>query len=444
MKKRQTNGLKLGVVALAVALMAGCGGSADSPSAGAPTSETTASVLAVTKTAAGLSVSTPAVSATSPATVLAQSQYTFAATLTAGPNAGRSLSGTLMLKAESEDGATELEGRLVLTPATPAVAAPGTSASATAGQVAALQEELRSQLSALRTAYRADIDALAQTARAALSAGAAAPAAVPASGASSAEAERNRRGPLTAAQREAIQTFKSAFAARTAQFHADVAAATLAIDSQLAALGVTRSGVAGRGDDEGEGRSASQRGFKVEGTLAPDGRIDLTLQAPDKSVWHATGQAEANGNWSGPLTGPAAGDVGTWTASPGTGATPSPPPPAASAPPSAPTPPAPPATTPPPPTPPVPPVPPVPPAPTPPPPPPAPVGSVSAGSTKYANLCAGCHTSVVRTNVLNVTKASTVGALNAAITKVGTMRSLDASMSAQDRLDVAAYISSAK
>lgn len=45
---------------------------------------------------------------------------------------------------------------------------------------------------------------------------------------------------------------------------------------------------------------------------------------------------------------------------------------------------------------------------------------------------------------MSVAKASTVSALNAAIAKVGSMQSLGSALSAQDKLDLAAYIASAK
>jgi cytochrome c553 len=63
---------------------------------------------------------------------------------------------------------------------------------------------------------------------------------------------------------------------------------------------------------------------------------------------------------------------------------------------------------------------------------------------KYGNFCASCHTANVGRNVLNVTRASTLNGLNAAISGVGVMRSLGSAMSAQDKLDVSAYINSAK
>ena len=45
---------------------------------------------------------------------------------------------------------------------------------------------------------------------------------------------------------------------------------------------------------------------------------------------------------------------------------------------------------------------------------------------------------------MSVTKASTVSGLDASIAKVGSMRSLSSALSAQDKLDLAAYIASAK
>jgi len=50
----------------------------------------------------------------------------------------------------------------------------------------------------------------------------------------------------------------------------------------------------------------------------------------------------------------------------------------------------------------------------------------------------------VKNNVLNVTKASTVTGLNSAIASVGTMSFLNTALTAQDKLDLAAYINSAK
>jgi mono/diheme cytochrome c family protein len=69
---------------------------------------------------------------------------------------------------------------------------------------------------------------------------------------------------------------------------------------------------------------------------------------------------------------------------------------------------------------------------------------VAAGATVYANYCAGCHTATVKNNVLNVAAATTSAAIDAAIAKVGSMNSLSAALNAQNKLDLAAYIVSAK
>jgi mono/diheme cytochrome c family protein len=72
------------------------------------------------------------------------------------------------------------------------------------------------------------------------------------------------------------------------------------------------------------------------------------------------------------------------------------------------------------------------------------VGDIAAGLTKYTTYCAGCHTSNVKANVLSVTKATTVAALDAAIAKVGSMGSLANTLTMQDKLDITAYITSAR
>ena len=67
-----------------------------------------------------------------------------------------------------------------------------------------------------------------------------------------------------------------------------------------------------------------------------------------------------------------------------------------------------------------------------------------AGLAKYSTYCAGCHTANVKNNVFNVTNASTVGGLEAALASIGAMKGLASALTAQDRLDIAAYISSAR
>src|SRR5512134_2493341 len=107
---------RISAIALAGALLFGCGGGTENT--GAPT-ETAASVQ-VRETATVLSVKTTLPSgSTATSTEMQSMLYTFAATIS-GPDAGLALNGTLVLKGERhDDGSTEIEGRLL-----PSVAVP--------------------------------------------------------------------------------------------------------------------------------------------------------------------------------------------------------------------------------------------------------------------------------------------------------------------------------
>ena len=72
------------------------------------------------------------------------------------------------------------------------------------------------------------------------------------------------------------------------------------------------------------------------------------------------------------------------------------------------------------------------------------MGDIATGLARYTTYCAGCHTANVKNNVMSVTKASTLTGLNASIVSVGTMSFLNTALTAQDKLDIAAYINSAK
>ena len=120
--------MRLSAVAMASALLFGCGGGQDTtPVVGAATESVqmagTASALSVRMPSVAPSASSSSgvasTSTTSSATtVLMQTQYAFAATFTAGPHAGQNLAGTLLLRMEDEDdGTIEVEGQLVPTTA---------------------------------------------------------------------------------------------------------------------------------------------------------------------------------------------------------------------------------------------------------------------------------------------------------------------------------------
>jgi Cytochrome C oxidase, cbb3-type, subunit III len=410
--------LRLSALSLAVAVLYGCGGSNDATSAEGTAAQ--GSSVQLTETASAVRVTAAASTDPSmPSVVVLQSQYTFAATL----SSGGTMAGTLMLKGEDEDGVTEVEG--VLIPAAATLAA--TPTPDVLAQAAALKDQLKRGLADLRTAYRADIAALSQTLRTAMAAGA---------------ATTGDRKVMTPAQQAALQQFKDAFAARTTQYHSDTAALALDIQTQLAALGIAPS----RGGDDDK----SAGGYKVKGTLAADGKVNLVLSKGTGTSIHLLGRAGTDGNLSGTLTGPAAGDQGSWTATTGTG-TPPPPPPAPTPPP-----PPPPAPTPPPPPPPAPtPPPPPPPAPTPPPPPPPaptppppPAASAANGKVLYnttpagALACSVCHTASPANNVSSVLKGANKPTViaNAISQGTGGMGTLAGKFTDAQLADIAAYL----
>ena len=282
MNPMQRKVLRLTAMGLAVAGLFGCGGGQGGSDSGAAAAQ--ASSVQMTQTATALRVSALASSDASTAEmVMAQTQYRFAASINAGANAGKALVGNLMLKAETDDGITQVEGVLVL--GDPASVG---STSSTQAQIDALKAELKTRLAALREVYNADIATLSETLRAALAAGAA--------------TDGSKK--LTAAQREALLRFKAAFNARTTQYQADVAAVTLEIRTQLAVLGGASSG-----------DWAAQGSYEVKGTLATNGSVDLYIKISDRRVLHATGQSAADGSFAGSFVGPAVGDQGTWSAS---------------------------------------------------------------------------------------------------------------------------------
>lgn len=396
--------LKWTATALAAAALLGCGGGAEDAASNAdgPTS-----VVQVTAIAAGLKVTASATGAGAPdQTVRESTQFSFSASLASGTHAGQSLAGTLILKGADANGITEVEG--VLLPAT------GTAAlnAAALARAAALQEELTAAVLTLRTTLRADIESMSAVLRDAMAAGA---------GSSASP---------TAAQSQALAQFTDAFTAVNARYRSEVAALNAQALAKVGALSATQKDGDdddGEGDDDDDSDDDDEGGgapplpggdIAVVGTIDAQGRVDLRLKLSDQTVISAVGQAAADGSLSGTLSGPDSTDQGTWTA--GAVAMPAPP---------APTPPTPPPASPPPP---------------PPPPPAAPVGDATAGLAKYTNFCASCHTDNVRRNVLNVTGASTLNGLNAANSSVGVMRFLGTAMSAQDKLDVVAYINSAK
>ena len=93
--------------------------------------------------------------------VLAAVTLAFTATPTAGADPG--LTGTLMLRTEVENGATELEGRII-----PSATVNGANVDPAA--LTALVAEIKARVDPLRTAFVAEVDALKQKLKADLAA----------------------------------------------------------------------------------------------------------------------------------------------------------------------------------------------------------------------------------------------------------------------------------
>jgi len=191
---------------------------------------------------------------------------------------------------------------------------------------------------------------------------------------------------LTAAQSQALLQFKQSFATLHLKYRSDVST----LNALLLAESATGDGATVVPDED----------LQVSGTIDAQGQAALRVVLAGQSVLQVTGSTAADGSMAGDLAGELtvqnSADLGTWTA-------------AAQAMPAS-----------------------------------APVGNVAAGLAKYTALCASCHTDNVRRNVLNVAAATDVARLNAALAGIGSMTFLRAGMSTQDKLDVVAYILSAR
>jgi len=276
-------------IGLSAAMLLGCGGGGDSSLA---QSEQLATVQ-VSETATILSVKAELPDGAGTSSSEMQSRlYTFAAKVSAGPDAGLELRGTLVLKGDREDdGATEVEGRLL-----PDVVEAGTPSSASAD----LKSQFEAKRRELKVALRADVDALSTTLRRALAEGA-----VP-----------GGDEPSTA-QKEALAAFKVSFMQRMTEYHA-------ALSALIADFRASSQPNMGSDDDDDK----ASEGYEVEGTVDAQGAMNLTVRLGDKGKVLATGTIGADGSvQNGILTGPGSGSVGTWSAMPA-GATALPPAPA--------------------------------------------------------------------------------------------------------------------
>ncbi len=271
-------------VALAIALLFGCGGGGDSssslpeqPAAAQPQEAAPAQPAAVQlrETATVLSVRTELPSSGDTARFEAQAlNYSFAAHVDTGPDAGYALTGRLELKGEREDdGLTEVEGHLY------------PDADASMATRAESRARFDADRKALRDALREDITVLAAELKLALADGAA-----------------SRSDASGAARREALQAFKAKFNRRIEAYRA-------ALSARIAEYrGANRDAGTG-GDDD-----SAAKGYEVHGTIDANGVVNLIASLGDKGKLRASGMIAADGRAQGSLTGPASGDQGTWTA----------------------------------------------------------------------------------------------------------------------------------
>jgi hypothetical protein len=65
-----------------------------------------------------------------------------------------------------------------------------------------------------------------------------------------------------------------------------------------------------------DGTTSTMADITVTGTLTQDGKITLTFDLGGGAKIVGTGQSDAKGKYTGAFTGPASGDIGTWSANP--------------------------------------------------------------------------------------------------------------------------------
>jgi len=262
---------------LAASLVFGCGGGGTGDASMATQGES----VQMLASPSAVEVIAPGASRTGTAAVQwATRQFAFRAAVTGGMHTGRSLAGTVLLKAESDGaGGMTLQGRLLL----------GTSAAPagpTGDAVAAVVADIRARADMLHATFRSNVEALLATLRGDLAAA------------------------TTQAQRDAArQAFIAAFTALNLKLQQDMAALLAEFRARLAAIGVVEPNAMVPGDD-GNARS----GFEVVGTIDAHGAVTLEIRLGPGNVVHAVGQVGADGGISGTFTGPAADDTGRWTA----------------------------------------------------------------------------------------------------------------------------------
>lgn len=276
---------------LSGATLLGCGGGGGSTSG-----TTSAESVTLTETATRVTISSTGSNGSRQWSAM---HFNFTADVTAGTNAGSTISGLLLLKGEADDddgdasngtGATAVEGKLL-------IGMLPLAGSGNAAQGLALRSAFRDQSELLRANVRADLLKLRDQLKTDLAAAA-----------------------DDAAKQAAKQTFTDAFKALLGKFQQDMAALVMQLRDQLVALGLDPSRLLPGGRD-GSRRGHGRGGFDVKGVIAADGGITATVELGDEQVIKVTGRSQVDGSFKGSFTGPAADDAGTWTAMAVTGPT---------------------------------------------------------------------------------------------------------------------------
>src|SRR2546423_6480953 len=232
MKRWSLPRARLAACAVAGVLVFGCGGGGTSDTSTAMQGDTVqmlSSPSGVEVVALGASRN----GSTTPTVQWATRQLAFRAAVTAGAHTGRTLSGTVLLKAESDGhGGMTLQGRLL----------PGTSAAPsgpTGDAVAGIVADIRARVESLHATFRGKVEALLATLRSDLAAA------------------------TTEAQRDAArQAFVAAFTALNTSLQRDMAALLAEFRDRLAAIGVVEPNPMVPGDDP-----AARGGFELAGTI---------------------------------------------------------------------------------------------------------------------------------------------------------------------------------
>jgi hypothetical protein len=300
----QRLGLSL-VTASAFTLVACGGGGGDdnaSPSAldsGAPPSLQSLSTDEQTSVSISSSTSTSTTTGTTTTQIMRTAALDFEGKVNAGPSQGTELKGKLQLNAKSTDGGKNFDvtGTLVqrssMTENDPQL---------TDDQKAQINAALKKFYDSTKMDYekfRLGVSTLVKANDALLKVQREAWAAVPA-GAPDAQAQYQA---ITDKVKTILDEFNKQLDALQATLTKDLKALNEALLAEIKAI-------------KPGGTTSTMADITVTGTLTQDGKITLTFDLGGGAKIVGTGQSDAKGKYTGAFTGPADGDIGTWSANP--------------------------------------------------------------------------------------------------------------------------------